>query len=150
MISNWAAIEPPDRKKGLDLDRVPVKPPAVVNNFSEKSWGIAPPMSLSLVYDDHMKTSSGPTDQWWTSLSCGEKEFIRALIRMVQSAKHSEVIEVARAARKWESGLTFFFKVRPKNQRTSRWSASFNSLRKSEPNRDNSRQTISCQSNAHS
>lgn len=121
-----------------------------MNNFSEKSWGMAPPMSLCQAYDAHMKTSSGPTDHWWTSLSSGEKEFIRALIRMVQSAKHSEVIEVARAARKWESGLTFFFKVRLKNQKAARWSASFNSLRRSEHTRDNIRQTISCQSNARS
>ena len=67
-----------------------------------------------------MKTNNAVTDQWWTTLSSGEKELIRTLMRMVQGAKRSEVVEVARAARKWERGLSFFFKSRLKNQRTRR------------------------------
>ncbi len=67
-----------------------------------------------------MKTNVAATDEWWTTLSTGEKDLIRALMRMVQGAKHSEIVEVARAARKWESGLSFFFKVRLKNQRSRR------------------------------
>jgi hypothetical protein len=67
-----------------------------------------------------MKTNTATTDEWWTTLSRGEKDLICALMRMVQGAKHSEIVEVARAARKWESGLTFFFKVRLKNQRSRR------------------------------
>ena len=67
-----------------------------------------------------MKTNTATNDQWWTTLSVGEKELIRALMRMVQGAKHSEIVEVSRAARKWESGLSFFFKSRLKNQRTRR------------------------------
>lgn len=67
-----------------------------------------------------MKTNTATNDQWWTTLSTGEKDLIRALMRMVQSAKHSEIVEVSRAARKWESGLHFFFKSRLKNQRTRR------------------------------
>lgn len=65
-----------------------------------------------------MKTNTN--DQWWTTLSGGEKDLIRALMRMVQGAKHSEIVEVSRAARKWERGLSFFFKSRLKNQRTRR------------------------------
>ena len=65
-----------------------------------------------------MKTNTD--DQWWTTLSTGEKDLIRALMRMVQGAKHSEIVEVSRAARKWESGLSFFFKSRLKNQRSRR------------------------------
>lgn len=67
-----------------------------------------------------MKTNTATNDQWWTTLSTGEKDLIRALMRMVQGAKHSEIVEVSRAARKWESGLSFFFKSRLKNQRSRR------------------------------
>lgn len=67
-----------------------------------------------------MKTNTATNDMWWTTLSTGEKDLIRALMRMVQSAKRSEIVEVSRAARKWESGLYFFFKSRLKNQRTRR------------------------------
>jgi hypothetical protein len=67
-----------------------------------------------------MKMNTATNDLWWTTLSSGEKALIRALMRMVQGAKHSEIVEVSRAARKWESGLSFFFKSRLKNQRTRR------------------------------
>jgi hypothetical protein len=67
-----------------------------------------------------MKTNTATNDRWWTTLSGGEKELIRALMRMVQGAKQSEMVEVSRAARKWESGLSFFFKSRLKNQRSRR------------------------------
>ena len=67
-----------------------------------------------------MKTNTATNDQWWTTLSSGEKDLIRALMRMVQGAKRSEIVEVSRAARKWESGLSFFFKSRLKNQKTRR------------------------------
>lgn len=67
-----------------------------------------------------MKTNTATNDLWWTTLSAGEKELIRALMRMVQGAKRSEIVEVSRAARKWESGLSFFFKSRLKNQKTRR------------------------------
>lgn len=67
-----------------------------------------------------MKTNTATNDQWWTTLPGGEKDLIRALMRMVQGAKQSELAEVSRAARKWERGLSFFFKSRLKNQRTRR------------------------------
>jgi hypothetical protein len=51
-------------------------------------------------------------DEWWADLTGGEKDFLRALMRMIQGAKHSQVVEVARAAQKWESGLSCFIKAR--------------------------------------
>jgi len=53
-------------------------------------------------------------DEWWAALATGEKLFLRSLMRMIQGAKRSQVREVARAARKWESGLGCFIKVRLK------------------------------------
>jgi hypothetical protein len=50
------------------------------------------------------------TEEWWASLSAGEKEFIRTLMRMIKSAKRSAIREVANAARKWESGIGFLSK----------------------------------------
>src|SRR5271165_6708106 len=91
-----------------------------------------------------MKTNDETTNQCWSNLPSGEKHFIRALIGMIRSAKHSQVTEVARAARKWETGLTFFFKVRLRNQRP-RWSA----VSVGEKNRANNR-PISYQSIARS
>jgi hypothetical protein len=103
-------------------------------------------MSLWVPYHGSMKTNNGTNDEWWTRLSSGEKDFIRALFRMVQSAKHSQVIEVARAARKWESGLSFFFKVRLKSRRPC-LSGSLRAVYLAEKNRINDG-TISCRSNA--
>jgi hypothetical protein len=94
-----------------------------------------------------MKTSTATTDEWWTTLSTGEKDLIRALMRMVQGAKHSEIVEVARAARKWESGLTFFFKLRLKNQKWRRIYSSSNTPRTTKAVGE--RQIISCPSNEH-
>ena len=95
-----------------------------------------------------MKTNNGTNDEWWTSLSNGEKNLIRTLMQMVQGAKNSEVIEVARAARKWESGLSFFFKVRLKNQRP-RLRGAFNPVYLG-PNVHGNDPAISSPSTAHS
>ena len=95
-----------------------------------------------------MKTNIATTEEWWTTLSTGEKDLIRALMRMVQGAKHSEIVEVARAARKWESGLTFFFKLRLKNQRWRRIYSSSNAPPLSTKT-VGERQIISCPSNEH-
>ena len=65
-----------------------------------------------------MKTTTD--HRWWSTLPDGEKELIRALMGMVRGAKRSELLEVSRAARKWERGLCFFFKSRLKNERTRR------------------------------
>jgi hypothetical protein len=56
-------------------------------------------------------------DEWWDSLTSGEKLFLRSLMRMIQSARRSQVQDVARAARKWETGLACFIKVRLMNRR---------------------------------
>ena len=78
-------------------------------------------MSLWLAYLRlKMRLNTTTNDLWWTTLSKGEKDLIRALIQMVRGAKRSDIVEVARAARKWESGLVCFFKVRLKNQKTRR------------------------------
>jgi hypothetical protein len=96
-----------------------------------------------------MKTNNDATEQWWTSLSTGEKDLIRALIRLVRSAKHSQVTEVSRAARKWDSALSFFFKLRLQNQRR-RWQISHGSLYPGDhpAHRDFGRPPISYPSNA--
>ena len=95
-----------------------------------------------------MKTNTATNDLWWTTLSSGEKDLIRALMRMVQGAKHSEIVEVSRAARKWETGLSFFFKSRLKNQRTRRIYL-HSSVPRAKKETGDSR-IISCQSNARS
>src|SRR5262249_28028094 len=94
-----------------------------------------------------MKTNTATNDQWWTTLSTGEKDLIRALMRMVQGAKHSEIVEVSRAARKWESGLSFFFKSRLKNQRTRRIYLHSSAPRVTKPAGNN--RIISSPSNGH-
>lgn len=64
-----------------------------------------------------MNRNNSVTEQWWARLSGGEKQFIWALMRMIQGAKHSQVVEVARAAAKWEAGLACFIKVRLMHRR---------------------------------
>jgi hypothetical protein len=49
---------------------------------------------------------------WWTRLPVGERALIRAVVRMLRSARRSRVREVARAAVKWERGICCFIKVR--------------------------------------
>ena len=87
-------------------------------------------------------------DQWWTTLSGGEKDLIRALMRMVQGAKRSEIVEVSRAAWKWERGLSFFFKSRLKNQRTRRIYLHATASKTAKPAANN--RIISCPSNERS
>src|SRR5437764_11374009 len=92
-----------------------------------------------------MNTNIATNDEWWTTLSRGEKDLIRDLIRMVRGAKRSEIIEVSRAARKWESGLCFFFKSRLKNQKSRRIYLPGTGPRAAKAVAD--RRIISCQSN---
>lgn len=95
-----------------------------------------------------MKTINATNDQWWTTLPSGEKDLIRALMRMVQGAKRSEILEVSRAARKWERGLSFFFKVRLKNQKWRRIYLPGTVPRATKPVGES--RITSCPSNAHS
>ncbi len=95
-----------------------------------------------------MKTNTATNDLWWTTLSSGEKDLIRALMEMVRGAKHSEIVEVSRAARKWETGLSFFFKSRLKNQRTRRIYLHPAAPRTTKPAADN--RITSCPSNERS
>ncbi len=58
-------------------------------------------------------TAEGVDDlEWWRRLPGGERAVIRAVVRMLRSARRSEVREVARAAAKWARGLGCFIKVR--------------------------------------
>ena len=50
--------------------------------------------------------------EWWTRLPGGERALIGAVVRMLRSARRSQVREVARAAVKWERGIGCFIKVR--------------------------------------
>jgi hypothetical protein len=45
-------------------------------------------------------------------LPAGERILIRTVLRMLRSAKQSRIREVARAAAKWERGISCFIKVR--------------------------------------
>jgi hypothetical protein len=50
--------------------------------------------------------------EWWDSLSSGERKLICSLMRMLRGAKRSQLLDVARAAAKWERGIGCFIKVR--------------------------------------
>ena len=58
--------------------------------------------------------------EWWTALPEGEKTLLRAIGRMLRSAKRSRLPEVARAAAKWERGIGCFVKVRLMHARRAR------------------------------
>ena len=49
---------------------------------------------------------------WWRAVPREERALLWSLVRMLQSAKRSRVGGVVRAARKWESCLSCFMKVR--------------------------------------
>ena len=50
--------------------------------------------------------------EWWAAVPEGEKTLLHTIARMLRSAKHSELNEVARAAAKWERGIGCFVKMR--------------------------------------
>lgn len=62
-----------------------------------------------------MKTRRS-NEQWWSSLSDGEKDFLRLVMTLIRGAKHSHSTEVARAARLWEVRLACFIKTRLKHR----------------------------------
>src|SRR5512147_1313818 len=49
---------------------------------------------------------------WWRAVPKEERALLWSLVRMLESAKRSRVVGVVRAARKWESSLSCFMKVR--------------------------------------
>jgi hypothetical protein len=65
-----------------------------------------------------MQTAASAQPEWWAGLPDGERELIRAVARMLRGARRSHLHGVARAARKWESSLNCFIKVRLINERT--------------------------------
>ena len=60
----------------------------------------------------NMKAKMTQPQEWWGSLSNGERCLIWSMMKLLRGAKRSEVEEVARAAAKWESGIGCFIKVR--------------------------------------
>ncbi len=56
--------------------------------------------------------------EWWTRLPAGERALIRAVLRMLRSARRSRVREVAYAAVKWERAINCFIKVRLMSDRS--------------------------------
>jgi len=67
-----------------------------------------------------MKTGSVEPQEWWASLSAGERRLICSVVQMLRGAKRSQLRDVARAAVKWERGLGCFIKVRLMNARHGR------------------------------
>lgn len=53
----------------------------------------------------------GP-QEWWMSLSDGERRLIWSVMKMLRGAKRSAILDVARAASKWELGIGCFIKFR--------------------------------------
>jgi hypothetical protein len=63
---------------------------------------------------------------WWRAVPEEERALLWSLVRMLQSAKRSRVGGVVRAARKWESCLGCFMKVRLLNSCLGRRGQAFN------------------------
>jgi hypothetical protein len=59
-----------------------------------------------------MKTEDVEKQKWWASLSSGERRLIWSVMKLLRSAKQSQVGDVASAAAKWESSLGCFMKAR--------------------------------------
>jgi hypothetical protein len=88
-------------KNGSSISEISVLPPA-------------PPLAPEAILRPQQSSSA----EMWATLSTGERRLITALIRMLRAAKNSQIHDVARAAAKWESGITCFIKVRLINQKT--------------------------------
>ena len=69
-----------------------------------------------------MRTRSVEPQEWWRSLSDGERRLICCVMKMLRGAKRSQIRDVARAAVKWERGIGCYIKVRliGENQRAER------------------------------
>jgi len=84
-----------------------------------------------------MKIRNIEPQEWWASLSNGERRLICSVMKMLRGAKQSEIREVARAAVKWERGIGCFIKVRLMNERPRRrvatWTISCPSIGRSQP-----------------
>ncbi|HNW08040.1 MAG TPA: hypothetical protein PK202_14250 [Verrucomicrobiota bacterium] len=62
-----------------------------------------------------MKRRNDEPQEWWKSLSDGERRLIWNVMKMLRGAKRSAILDVARAAAKWESGIGCFIKFRLMN-----------------------------------
>ena len=54
----------------------------------------------------------GGVQEWWASLSAGERRLISSVMGLLRGAKRSQLRDVANAAAKWERGIGCFIKVR--------------------------------------
>lgn len=63
-------------------------------------------------YEYRSRGAASGAPDWWARVPAGERTLLRAIARMLRSAKRSQLQEVARAAAKWERGLGCFIKVR--------------------------------------
>ena len=59
-----------------------------------------------------LKNQKSAAPDWWLAVPAGERALLRAIARLLRSAKCSQLPEVARAAAKWERGIGCFVKVR--------------------------------------
>ena len=64
-----------------------------------------------------MNTNQESNDQWWSSLPQGEKAVLRSVMDALKGARGCQVVEVARAARKWTPTIGCFIKVRLMHRR---------------------------------
>jgi hypothetical protein len=67
-----------------------------------------------------MKTPPIAIETAWYELPPAERRVLNTLLRLLRGASRSQSQDVARAARKWERGLSFFIKLRLINQRRGR------------------------------
>ena len=70
--------------------------------------------------------------EWWASLSNGERRLICSLMELLRGAKGSKLQDVANAAAKWERGIGCFIKVRLMNDRKARVTISSRSASRSQ------------------
>jgi len=84
--------------------------------------------------------------EWWVAVPQGEKALLHEVTRLLRSAKHSQWEEVARAAAKWESGISFFIKVRLMNRKPRRLLADTGWLRVPGKRTQSSSSSSSCSS----
>jgi len=77
-----------------------------MSNTKDNSEGRNPKLEVTV------RAAEVAVPDWWAVVPAGERTLIHAVVRMLRSAKRSELQEVAQAAAKWERGIGCFIKVR--------------------------------------
>ena len=77
-------------------------------------------ISIRINKEVRIRRAKPEIPEWWVAVPQGEKALLHEVARVLRSAKHSQWEEVARAAAKWESGISFFIKVRLMNRKPRR------------------------------